>query len=268
LAAFEIAALDVDYQLFLVDDASPDKSAMEVVYNSQNSNTKILQNYQNKGFPATANRGASLGKSKSILILNTDVMLQAGSVRAMLNTLWGDQSPKGPITPSSDAQTGVVAPKLLFPDTPNIPPDARGKVQHAGLAINAQGRPFHIQKGWDANNPRLDQPRAMQAVTGACIMTRRDVWQSVGRTYQKAGDPSAGAFNEIYGLGTYEDVEYCFAVRGNGYKVVFEPAAVGYHHVGASVSQRAEGGYPLGRNHSIFMARCGHLLFWDEWLFW
>jgi GT2 family glycosyltransferase len=142
-------------------------------------------------------------------------------------------------------------------------------VQHAGLAINTQGRPFHIQKGWNANNPRLDQARAMQAVTGACLMTRRDVWQNVARTYQKAGDPSTGAFNEIYGRGTYEDVEYCFAVRGNGYKVVFEPAAVGHHHVGASVTQRQNGsGYPLERNRLIFMARCGHLLFWDEWLFW
>lgn len=59
LQALEIAALDVDYQIFLVDDASPDKAAMEVIYNSLNSNTKILENTQNKGFPATANRGAT-----------------------------------------------------------------------------------------------------------------------------------------------------------------------------------------------------------------
>jgi GT2 family glycosyltransferase len=268
LQSLEIAALDVDYHLFLVDDASPDKSEMEKIYNSLNSSSKILQNIQNRGFPATANRGAALGKSPSILVLNTDVTLQSGAIRTMLNTLWGDQAPKGPITPSPDAKTGVVGPKLLFPDAPNIPPGARGKVQHAGMAINAQGRPFHIQSGWSADNPRLDQSRAMQAVTGACMMTRRDVWQAVARTYQKANDPSGGAFNEIYGLGTYEDIEDCFAARGNGYKVVLEPAAVGYHHVGASVAQRPEGGYPLGRNHSIFMARCGHLLFWDEWLFW
>jgi GT2 family glycosyltransferase len=268
LQALEISALDVDYQLFLVDDASPDKASMQVIYNSLNSSTKILQNVQNKGFPATANRGVGLGKSPSILILNTDVMLQAGAIRTMLNALWGDQSPKGPITPSPEAQTGVVGPKLLFPNARSIRPDARGKIQHAGLAISSRGHPFHIQSGWSADNPRAAQPRGMQAVTGACLMTRRDVWQAVSRNYQKAGDPSAGAFNEIYGLGTYEDIEYCFAVRGNGYKVVFEPTAVGYHHVGASVSQRQEGGYPLGRNHSIFMARCGHLLFWDEWLFW
>jgi len=268
LQSIEIAGLDVDYQLFLVDDLSPDQSEMKLLYNSMNSNTRILYNRINKGFPATANRGVSLGVSPSILVLNSDVTLQPGAIRTMLNTLWGDQGPKGPITPSPDAKTGVVAPKLLFPDAGTIPPEARGTVQHAGLAINAQGRPFHIQLGWKPDNPRLDQPRAMQAVTGACLMTRRKVWEKVSRSYQQSGDPSGGAFNEIYGLGTYEDIEFCFAVRGNGYKVVYEPMAVGYHHVGASVLKRDGDGYPIGRNQSIFMARCGHLLFWDEWLFW
>jgi GT2 family glycosyltransferase len=269
LNAVEIAGFDVDYQLFLVDDQSPDKAAMDIVYSSRlNGDTKILHNTENKGFPATANRGVALGKSPSVLILNSDVTLKPGSIRAMLNTLWGDQAPKGPITPGPDAKVGAVGPKLLFPENGNIPPQYQGTVQHAGLAINAQGRPFHIQKGWNPDNPRLDQSRAMQAVTGACLMTRRDIWETVTRTYRQTGDPSNGAFNEIYGLGTYEDVEYCFAVRGNGYKVVFEPTAVGYHHVGASVVAHEGGGYPLGRNQSIFMARCGHLLFWDEWLFW
>jgi GT2 family glycosyltransferase len=268
LQSLDIAALDVDYQLYLIDDVSPDRAAMDLVYNSLNSDTKIIHNSKNLGFPGTVNRGGSLGNSPAILILNSDVTLQAGAVRSMLNALWGDTGPNGPIVPSPDAKTGVVGPKLLFPEDRKIPQEARGKVQHAGLAINAQGRPFHIQKGWTPDNPRLNHPRAMQAVTGACLMTRRDVWQMVTRTYQKAGDPSNGPFNEIYGLGTYEDVEFCFAVRGNGYKIVYEPQAVGYHHVGASVMQRDEGGYPLGRNQSIFMARCGHLLFWDEWLFW
>jgi GT2 family glycosyltransferase len=267
LQSVEIAGLDVDYQLYLVDDRSPDKAAMDLVYNGLNSTTKILRNQQNKGFPATANRGANAGNSPAILFLNSDVTLKSGAIRAMLSALWGD-TPKGPITPAEDAKTGVVGPKLLFPEGGNIPPQWQGTVQHAGLAINAQGRPFHIQKGWQSDNPRLDTSRAMQAVTGACLMTRRDVWEQITRTYKQSGDPSEGGFNEIYGLGTFEDIEFCFAVRGNGYKVVYEPAAIGYHHVGASVASHEGGGYPLGRNQSIFMARCGHLLFWDEWLFW
>ena len=268
LKGVEIAGLDVDYQLFLIDDDSPDQAEMNLLYNSLNGNTRIVKNDTNLGFPGTANRGAGLGSSPAILFLNSDVMLQAGAIRTMLNALWGDQSPKGPITPSPDAPVGVVAPKLLFPEDASIPPEGWGKVQHAGLAISAQGQPFHIQIKWHPDNPRLNQPRAMQAVSGACLMTRRNAWDKAAQVYRQAGDPSSGGFNEIYGLGCYEDVEYCFAVRGNGYKIVYEPKAVGTHYVGASVKQRKDGGYPLGRNHSIFMARCGHLLFWDEWLFW
>lgn len=268
LNALEIAAFDVDYQLFVVDDQSPEPAKMDLIYNSLNGDTKILKNEHNQGFPGTANRGASLGNAPAILFLNTDVTLKAGSIRAMLKTLWGEGGPLGPISPGPDSKVGVVAPKLLFPDHTEIPPEARGKVQHAGLAINAQGRPFHIQKLWAADHPRVNEARAMQAVSGACLMTRRDLWDKVTRTYKQSGDPTIGAFNEIYGLGTYEDVEFSFAARGNGYRVVYEPAAVGYHFTGASVRQRQDGGYPLGRNQSIFMARCGHLLFWDEWLFW
>jgi GT2 family glycosyltransferase len=267
LQSVEVAGLTVDYQLLLVDDCSPDRDALEPLYTSLNSDTKVLYNQQNKGFPATANRGAAAGKSPAILFLNTDVTLEKNALRAMLDALWGDIA-KGPISPGSDAKTGVVGPKLLFPKSPNIPPEWQGTVQHAGLAINGQGRPFHIQKGWAADNPRLNEPRAMQAVTGACMMTRRDLWETVQKTYRQNGDPSGGGFNEVYALGTYEDVEYCFAARGNEYKVVYQPLATGYHHVGASVANHDGGGYPLGRNQSIFMARCGHLLFWDEWLFW
>lgn len=266
LQSLDIAAIDVDYQIYLVDDNSPDQVAMDLLYNSLSSDIKILRNKENKGFPATCNRGVSCGTAKSVLVLNSDVTLQPGAVRTMLSRLWSDE-PKGPITPDAKAPVGIVGPKLLFPDTANIPPEARGKVQHAGLTINAQGRPFHIQSGWSADNPRLNEPRAMQAVTGACMMIRREAWDTVAKNYRRAGDPSMGAFNEIYGRGTYEDVELCFAARGNGYKIVYEPTAVGYHHVGASVMQDDKG-YPLNRNHSIFTARCGHLLFWDEWLFW
>jgi GT2 family glycosyltransferase len=267
LQSIEIAALDVDYQIILVDDKSPDQAAINLIYDSLNNDTKIFRNQENRGFPATVNRGVSFSKAPAILILNTDVTLRPGAVRVMLGRLWSDE-PKGPIAPSAEAQVGVVGPKLLFPEAANITPDARGKVQHAGLAINGQGVPFHIQKGWAEDNPRLDEPRAMQAVTGACMMIRRETWDAVTRNYRRSGDPTGGAFNEIYGRGTYEDVELCFAARGLGYKVVYEPAAVGYHHVGASVLQDKEGGYPLERNHSIFKARCGHYRFWDEWLFW
>ena len=104
----------------------------------------------------------------------------------------------------------------------------------------------------------------MQAVTGACLMTKREVWRKVIKIYQESGDKTGGALNEVYGRGTYEDVELCFVARSLGYKVIYQPLAAGTHFVGGSSAMQKEG-FPLGRNEMIFRARCGGLLAWDEW---
>jgi GT2 family glycosyltransferase len=75
--------------------------------------------------------------------------------------------------------------------------------------------------------------------------------------------------NEIYGMGTYEDMEYCFLIRSKGRKVLFNPKAVGHHYVGASLGQAdGPGGFPLGRNEAIFRANVGNTIVWDEWKWW
>lgn len=267
LKAVEVAGLDVDYQLIVVDDCSPNQAEMDMVYNAlPKPATKLLKNRENRGFAATANRGASVGRAPAILFLNSDVMLQGGAIRAMLKTLWSESPPEGIIGPE-DSQVGIVGPKLLFPENSATGERPAGKIQHAGVAFNGAAKPFHILIGWSADNPKANIKRCVQAVTGACLMTKRQTWDAVWRSYRAAGDPSQGGFNESYGRGAYEDIEFCLAARGEGFKTVYEPAAVGYHHVGASVSQLQEG-YPLNRNEAIFKARCGHLIIWDEWAYW
>src|SRR5581483_12294612 len=55
------------------------------------------------------------------------------------------------------------------------------------------------------------------AVTGACLMTRADVFRAVG------------GFDESFPL-NYNDVDYCLRVRQAGYRIVFTPHARLYHH--------------------------------------
>ncbi len=266
LTALSLAAFDVNYRLFIVDDASPNQDEMKPVYNSLNGASKVVKNSQNVGFPATANRGAAMGSAKSILFLNSDVEIKGGAIRKMLDMLWSPNSPEGVLGPEPDAPVGIVAPKLLFADGYGETRPA-GKVQHAGMAFNSMGKPIHVNIGWSADHPKVNIQRSMQCVTGACLMIRREAWNAVTQSYKSSGDPTLGGFNEIYGLGTFEDIELCLAVRAHGYKVVYEPAAVGTHHVGASSDMQGKG-YPLQRNESIFKARCGHLVIWDEWLYW
>lgn len=262
LAAVEANTLAIDYNLILVDDKSPEPETLEPIYSALNGSARLIRHSQNMGFPATCNDGAAHGSAPAILFLNTDVVLRPGAIAAMLETLWSDDLPPSMIAPQT-GPVGVVGPMLLFPEgTPYGPP---GKIQHAGMDFNLSGRPIHVNIGWSPDNPKVTMQRSMQMVTGACLMTRRETWQAVTRAYRQAGDPSTGGFNLAYGRGTFEDLEFCFAARSHGYRVVYEPAAVGTHHVGGSSAAQNEA-MPLQRNESIFRARCGHLMLWAEWM--
>lgn len=252
LASIEATKGDIKARLILVDDKGPNQDELKAVYHSLNGTSRVIYNRENNGFARTVNTGVSLGSAPLILVLNTDIEFLPGALQAMVNEF-------------DDPAVGAVGPKLLFPPDSYDPTRPAGKVQHAGLAVNWRGNIVHVQIGWSADHPAVNERRKMQAVTGACLMTRRQVWQQVVSAYRKAGDPTGGALNEVYGKGTYEDVEYCFAVRSGGHHVIYQPAAVAYHHVGASAE--GAGGYPVSRNEMIFKARCGPLLAWDEWRF-
>lgn len=250
LEALPEAASGTPYRLIIVDDCGPEQEQLGHVYRSLNGNSKLIRNRANSGFARTVNAGVASGVSPHILLLNSDCILQPGAISAMLKEF-------------DDPTVGIVGAKLLFGDNRW---QQQGKVQHAGLCRNIQGQLVHVNLGWDANHPKVNQRREMQMVTGACLMTRRKVWERVTAEYRRYGDPTQGALNEVYDKGSYEDVEYCLAAKSQGYKVIYTPDAVGLHYVGASIMGASQA-YPLGRNSMIFGARCGHLVEYDEWRF-
>lgn len=245
--------LDREYRIILVDNGTPawipsaEQKDTPVVPEQQSEPVRklfrpidsFIRLEENIGYPGAMNTAASRGTSPYVLILTSDVYLEPGAITAMAKEL--DQNEK----------VGIVAPLLMFPldESPHGPP---GGVQSAGIAFDIQGNPFHIFIGWTPQNPRVKIRREMQAVTGACFMTRRSLWNQVG------------GFASVYGAGTYEDMEYCFSVRSLGYSVVFQPEAQGYHFAGGSIIQGAgKSGFPLALNATIFKGRWAHALEWD-----
>ena len=112
---------------------------------------------------------------------------------------------------SQQPEIGVVGAKLLFPD---------GGLQHVGVNVLA-GKPGHPFYGYPVEHPgyycRNVLPHNCAAVTGACLMTRRDVFDEIG------------GFDEAFPL-NYNDVDYCMKARKLGYRVVFTPHARLMHH--------------------------------------
>jgi len=243
---------DIKHNLIVVDDCGPDQEALGQIYAGLNGTSTVIRQKENQGFPATVNRGINLGTSPYVLILNTDVRLQPNAIETMVKEF--DDNP----------QAGIVGPKLLFTeDTPHGKP---GTVQHAGLGVTFDGDIIHCCIGWASDNPKVNRRLSIQAVTGACMMIRRTILSEIYKRYKVSGVPTRGPLNEMYGKGTYEDVELCFATRALGYEVIYQPLAVGTHYVGASVVGNKES-YPLNRNRAIFEPRCGDMLVWDEMRF-
>lgn len=236
LEAIPKAAQDISYQIILVDNNSPEGA--DEFYGTTDS--IIVRNKENRGFPKACNQGAKhrLADSPLIFFLNSDVILHPGAINNMVMAM-------------DDPNVGIVGAKLLFPkDTPSGP---EGRVQHVGLATNINGDFEHLFIGWKPDNPKVMKVREVLAVTGAAMMIRRSIFLSFG------------GFDEMFGNGTYEDVDLCLKVRLAKKDVIVEQSAVGWHYTNATVRQYGIG-FPVMQNKSLFLSRWMNQYPWTSWM--
>ncbi len=121
----------------------------------------------------------------------------------------------------SRPEVGAVGGKLLFPN---------GSIQHAGVVMGLFDNCGHAFYGLDGGIPHYfgftDLIRNVSAVTGACLMTKADVfWQ-------------AGGFDELRLAVAFNDVDLCLKIGALGYRVLFTPFAQLYHHESFSKTQK------------------------------
>ena len=237
------------YRIIVIDNGTPEfnnddgtvispESQSEGVSKLLRKSDKLIRLEENRGFPGGVNYAVSKGKAPLILILSADIVLLDGAITNLIQEM-------------DNPEIGVVGMKLLFPeqDSPHGPP---GTVQHAGHAIDISGRLIHIYIGWSRGNPRVNLRKEMASITGACFITRRSLWNTIG------------GLHEGYGKGTFEDVDYCFNTRTHGKKVVYSPLSEAYHIVGGSIIQGAgAAGFNLSANEVIFRGRWVNGLEWD-----
>lgn len=107
---------------------------------------------------------------------------------------------------------GAVGALLLYPN---------GKVQHAGVCLGFRGTADHIMRNFDPGTDgyagSLSCAHEISAVTAACLMVKRSLYDQMG------------GLNELYRT-LYQDVDFCLRLRDAGYRNIFVPAARLYHH--------------------------------------
>ena len=123
---------------------------------------------------------------------------------------------------------GAVGAMLYYPND---------TIQHAGVILGLGGVAGHAFNRVDRGNVgymgRLCYAQNLSAVTGACMMIRRTVWDEVG------------GINEEYAV-NLNDIDLCMRIREAGYLIVWTPYAELYHY-----ESKSRGGNDIPENKAM-----------------
>lgn len=203
-------------EIWLIDNASSDGSLALV--RAQYPQVQVVENRENLGFAAGNNQGMARAAGRYYLLLNPDTELPPVALLALMEAL------------GRDARIGIVGPRLQ---------GATGKVQGGSAGYDPSPAtifnfatflyrlfPGHVRGLW---LPRSlydsERPIAVDWVSGACMMLKREVIAA------------AGPMDERYFMYS-EDVDLCRRARAVGFTVLCLPAVHVTHHIGGSSRQR------------------------------
>lgn len=198
----------------LVDNASRDDSVSRLKKwirdKGADKSVKLIESPDNGGFAAGNNIGIQNCEAKFYLLLNSDTLVREGALARLMEAM------------SSDAGIGLVSPRLEWPDGE---PQESCFRYHRPISelIGSAGTGFVTRLLTRYEVPvRVSDERSFPEWTSfACVMIRREVLDRVGLL-------DAGFF--MY----FEDVEFCFRARKDGWRILNEPAAHVVHLRGGS----------------------------------
>ncbi len=199
-------------EILVLDNGSDEAEAVAYLDELRALNSPRLRVLDCAGpfnFSAINNRGARAAQGEFLLLLNNDT--------AVLHEDWLTEM----LGLAQQPEVGAVGAKLFYPD---------GKIQHAGVILGIGDapaeHPFLAREGHDDGYfGRAKLPQDFSAVTAACLLVRKAVYEEVG-----------GLDEDRFQV-SYNDVDFCLRLRRKGYRVVFTPHARLLHE--GSVSQNA-----------------------------
>lgn len=229
-----------NYEILVIDtglDASGDPGFIHRI--TELPNVKIIEYHSPFNYSAVNNLGSRHAAGEIFLFLNDDIkVISPGWLRELVS--WSLQD-----------KIGVVGAKLLHPG---------GTIQHAGVILGLTGFAGHIFSGSADHVMGMfgstDWYRDYYAVTGACMMVAREIFEEVG------------GFHEQYTL-CGSDVEFCLRVHAKGYRIVYTPCAILEHLEAASRgTDIPKGDFSLSYDHYVSYIERGDPYFNPNLSYW
>ncbi len=190
-----------NFEILLVDNKSELLETKEYLLSLTHGKIRKLEFMEPFNFAAINNFAARQAKGEYLILLNNDTeVISPGWIEAMLEH-------------AQRKEVGAVGAKLFFPND---------LVQHAGVLVGVGGiaNSSFLKKGRDDFGyfGQADVIRNYSAVTGACMMVRRNLYLGVG------------GLDEDNLAVTFNDIDFCLRLRSKGYLIVYNPYAQLYHH--------------------------------------
>ncbi|MEM2614514.1 MAG: glycosyltransferase [Nitrososphaerota archaeon] len=192
-----------NYEIIIVDTGEIESNGIPSLCKIRH---KVIEYSEPFNFSKINNLAVRHAGGDYLLFLNDDVeVIEPKWIEAMLEH-------------AQRREVGVVGSLLIYPRDPNT--GEENAIQHAGaiIGITVAGHAFrHLPVTGRTYYGQHMVVRNCSAVTAACLMIRRNVFEEVG------------GFDENLKI-AYGDVDLCLRVREKGYRIVYTPYAMLYHH--------------------------------------
>lgn len=214
------------HEVIVVDNGSTDGTTAYA-----RARARVVRNETNLGFAKAINQGMRAARGRYLVWLNNDVVVTPGWLERLIEC--ADRAPwiaaVGPCTNETVGFQRVEAPALKRP---------------RDLAMFSQA--------WALRH--AGQAQGVHRLTGFCLLLKREAVDRVG------------FLDERFGVGTYEEFDYCLRLRQAGYDLAVARDAFVLHHGHKTFRSFAAMAEQARRNREIFLDKWCHqaLGFLDE----
>ena len=194
-----------NYEIVIIDNGSQDRDTLLFLNSlSLQNRIRVIRDDSPFNYSRLNNSGVAHSRGELVCLLNNDI--------EVLTPDWLEEMASFAIKPD----VGAVGARLWYPN---------GTLQHGGVIVGFGGVADHahhrLPKGHSGYFGRAVVHQELSAVTGACLMVRRKLFDAVGGLDEQL----AVAFN---------DVDFCLRLKAAGYRNIWTPFAELIHHESAS----------------------------------
>ena len=193
------------FEIIVVDNDSREAETRDYLRAlAESEHASVLRVEGEFNYSRLNNLGVAQSCGEFVALLNNDLEVMDGGWLAEM------------VSHAARPEIGVVGARLWYPD---------GTMQHGGVILGVGGVATHAHVGLRREHgyfARAHLTQNFSAVTGACLLTRRAVYQQLG------------GLDETNLAVAFNDVDFCLRVAEAGLRVVWSPHAELRHYESAS----------------------------------